>query len=99
MLFDNSVNIEKFMIYIEELRARYFFDDLCLYMDNLSVHISKVVKYRLDELGIAYVYGPPYSPDFNGVESVFSIVKQKIKQARLKAIVNGDQINLKRVVM
>ena len=99
MLFDDSVNIEKFIIYIEELRARYFFDDLCLYMDNLSVHISKVVKYRLDELGIAYVYGPPYSPDFNGVESVFSIVKQKIKQARLKAIVNGDEINLKRVVM
>ena len=75
MLFDDSVNIEKFLIYIEELRARYFFDDLCLYMDNLSVHISKIVKYRLDELGIAYVYGPPYSPDFNGVESVFSIVK------------------------
>ena len=27
MTFNNSVNIEKFKVFIEELRARYFFDD------------------------------------------------------------------------
>ena len=75
MLFDDSVNIDKFKVFLDELRSKYFFDDICIYMDNLSVHISRVIKERLDELGFAYVYGPPYSPDFNGVESVFSIVK------------------------
>ena len=75
MLFDDSVNIDKFKVFLDELRSKYFFDDICIYMDNLSVHISRVIKDRLDELGFAYVYGPPYSPDFNGVESVFSIVK------------------------
>ena len=55
-------------------------------MDNLNVHTSKQARERMDELSIAYVYGPPYSPDFNGVESVFSIVKRYIKKKRLRAI-------------
>ena len=79
MLFDDSIDIPKFKIFIEQLRVKYFFDDLCFYLDNLSFHISKVVKERLDELGIAYIYSPIYSPDFNGIESVFSIVKKYIK--------------------
>ena len=80
MTFKNSVDIPKFKIYLEELRAKYFFDDICIYMDNLSVHRSLVVRERLDELSIAYIYSPPYSPDFNGIESVFSIFKNKLKK-------------------
>ena len=72
MTFETSVNILKFKIFIEELRTKYFYDDICIYMDNLSVHRSRAVKERLDELSIAYVFGPPYSPDFNPIESVFS---------------------------
>ena len=75
MTFDHSVNIEKFKIFLEELRAKYFFDDICIYFDNLSVHRSQTIRDRLDELSIAYVYSPLYSPDFNGIESVFSIFK------------------------
>ena len=61
-------------------------EDIVLYMDNLSVHRSPHVKERMDELGIAYVYNPPYSPEFNGIESVFSILKNKIKKKRIQAI-------------
>ena len=41
MLFDDSVNIEKFKFFIEELRAKYFAHDIAIYLDNLSVHVSK----------------------------------------------------------
>ena len=83
MTFEKSVNISKMKIYIEELRARYFFDDLCIYMDNLAVHRSNIIRERLDELGIAYVYSPPYSPDLNPIETVFSFVKSNIKKKRM----------------
>ena len=73
--FYNSVNIEKFKFFIEELRSKYFFDDICLYFDNLSVHRSLAIRHRLDDLSIPFVYCPAYSPDFNGIESVFSIYK------------------------
>ena len=62
MLFDSSVTIAKFKVFLDELRAKYFYDDICLYMDNLTVHISNKIKERMDELSIAYVYSPIYSP-------------------------------------
>ena len=83
MTFKDSVNIPKFKTYIEELRRKYFFDDLCIYMDNLAVHRSKVIKERLDELSIECIFNPAYSPDLNGVESVFSIFKNLYKRKRL----------------
>ena len=83
MTFEKSVNIPKFKIYIEELRARYFFDDLVIYMDNLAVHRSNVIRDRLNELGIAFVYNAPYSPEFNPIETVFSFVKANIKKKRM----------------
>ena len=97
MLFDDSVNIEKFKFFIEELRAKYFYSDICLYLNNLSVHVAKAVKERLDDLSIAYIYSPIYSPDYNGIESVFSIAKRYIKQERLKAIMHENEIDLKQV--
>jgi len=99
MLFDKSINVKKFKIYLDELRSRYFFDDICIYMDNLSSHVSNATKERLDELGIAYVYGPPYSPNFNGIEFCFSMIKQRIKLRRLRAIMRREEIDLKKVVM
>ena len=84
--FPNSVNIPKFKTYLEELRSKFLFEDLCIFMDNLAVHRSRIIKERLDELSIAYVYCPPYSPEFNGIETVFSIFKKKLKKKRLQCI-------------
>ena len=70
------VNIPKFLEYVQNLRDKFFFEDICIYMDNLSVHRSRAVKERLDEMSIAYIYGPAYSPDYNPIENVFSIFKR-----------------------
>ena len=82
MCFKDSINVSKFKIFIDELRSKYFYDDICIYFDNLSVHRSKLVRERLDELSIPYIFNPPYSPEFNGIESVFSIAKAQIKRIR-----------------
>ena len=79
MLFDFSVDKLKFKVFLDELRARYFMDDICIYFDNLSVHKSNEVKERMDELSIAYIFSPIYSPDYNPIEYVFSIAKKEIK--------------------
>ncbi len=66
-------------------------------MDNLSVHTSKAVKERLDEMSIPYIFSPIYSPDFNGIETVFSIAKGYIKKQRLRAIMMEEKIDLKKL--
>jgi transposase len=93
MCFEKSVNKEKFKVFLEELRARNFMDDICIVMDNLRVHHSNDVIDRLDELGIEYVFTPAYSPDFNPIESVFSIFKNRMKRMRIKAIQEEKSID------
>ena len=75
MTFEKSVNIQKFKIYLEELRRKYFFDDLCIYMDNLSMHTSVDIKESLEDLSIKCIYAPVYSPEFNSIEICFSKAK------------------------
>ena len=72
MQFKQSVNIPKFKVFLEELRAKYFLDDICIYFDNLAVHRSKAVIERMEELSIGYIYGPIASPEMNAIEYVFS---------------------------
>ena len=52
-------------------------------MDNLSVHRSRDVKERMDELSIPYIFSPPYSPDYNPIELVFSLFKKEMKKKRI----------------
>ena len=87
--FKKAVNIEKFKVWLDELRARYPFDDICLVMDNLAVHRSKAAIERIDELGFEYLFTPAYCPDSNPIESVFSIFKGELKKQRIKSILNG----------
>ena len=86
MSFEDSITIEKFKVYLDTLRSKFFFDDLCIWFDGLAVHRSRIVRERLDKLGIAYIQSPGYSPDYSGVEAIFSIFKNRIKKERLKAI-------------
>ena len=83
MTFKRSVNKYKFKCFLEELRRRYFLENLCIYMDNLSVHTSDEIKERLDELSIKYIFNPVYSPQFNPIENMFGVSKRYIKKKRL----------------
>ena len=67
-------------------------------MDNLSVHRSKVVKQRLEELSIKCVFNSVYSPDFNPIENIFSVASHMIKRKRLDAIMVGVKLNLDEVI-
>ena len=67
-------------------------------MDNLSVHRSRDVKERMDELSIPYIFSPPYSPDYNPIELVFSIFKSEMKKKRLTAILQGRPFNVEKNV-
>ena len=52
----------------------------------------------MDELSIAYIFSPIYSPDYNPIEYVFSIAKKEVKMTRLKAILNEEEIDLYSVI-
>ena len=45
-------------------------------MDNLSSHRSVMAVEAIESVGARVVYLPPYSPDLNPIEMIFSKVKQ-----------------------
>ena len=49
-------------------------------MDNCSIHHTQEVKDLIDSLGIVVFYLPPYSPDYNPIEELFSYLKYYLKE-------------------
>lgn len=48
-------------------------------MDNCSIHHVQEVKDIVDSCGIVLFYLPPYSPDLNPIEELFSYLKYYLK--------------------
>ena len=71
-IYDFSVNIDKFILYLDKVREANPEDKICLFMDNLSVHTSDRAKTAMRERGFRWVYNMAYSPDTNPIEFIFS---------------------------
>ena len=96
--YKKSVNVEKCLDWIQKLRAENPDRKLCLFWDNLSVHHSKRVLGRLDDLGIKYIFNLPFSPQYNGVEGCFSKIKQSFKVQRLQKMARGIKPNIQSLI-
>lgn len=46
-------------------------------LDNVSFHHSKVIKTILEQKHFKFLFTPPYSPWFNPIEGIFSIIKRR----------------------
>ena len=86
MQFPKSVNIPKFKVFLDELRILNPFDNMLIIMDNLKVHKNQYSVERMNELGFRWAWTPRYSPQYNGIEEVWSMSKSYVKKKRLNAI-------------
>jgi len=53
-------------------------DDVVI-LDNLSTHKVAGVQAAIEAVGARLEYLPPYSPDFNPIENMWSKVKQGVR--------------------
>ena len=68
-----SYNTELFMSFLNELNLP---NNSVILLDNVSFHHSKQVKEWASRNNICLLFTPPYSPWYNPIEGVFSIVKR-----------------------
>jgi transposase len=54
-------------------------------LDNASIHKTRAVRAALTRNGLVPLYTPPYTPDANPIENVFSVVKHRYRKALLTA--------------
>ena len=55
-------------------------------MDNLSAHKVAGVRESLESVGARPLYLPPYSPDLNPIETVFSKFKWLIRSMKERSV-------------
>ena len=97
MQFDKSVNTDKFIEYLQRIRFLNPFDRIALFMDRLSVHTCKRSKEKMRFLGIRQILNASYSPEFNPIETIFSVIKRNIKKERLKLVMKEEEEDLKAI--
>ena len=83
-----SITSVEFVKFLEELSEKYSGQPLYIFMDNLQVHKSVAAREAYTKLNITPIYNIPYSPQFNGIESYFGLVKLEYKNLLLKCLMN-----------
>jgi len=92
MLLDGPVNGETFAGYVELCLVPALEPGDILILDNLPAHKSSRVTAAVEAAGCVLVYLPPYSPDLNPIENMWSKVKASIRSAAARtadAVVNA----------
>lgn len=59
-------------------------------MDNAAIHHIPEVRDIIEDTGALLIYLPPYSPDYNPLEELFSKVKYQIRQNDIVFQATGD---------
>lgn len=91
LVVDGPINGEIFLAWIKQHLAPTLKKGDIVVMDNLSSHKVQGVLEALKAVGAEVLYLPPYSPDFNPIEMVFSKLKaflRKFKERTLDALWN-----------
>lgn len=83
---DGAMNGATFLAYVEQQLVPTLKQDDLVVLDNLSAHKVAGVREAIEAAGAKIVYLPPYSPDFNPIELLFSKLKWLIRSAALRTV-------------
>ena len=78
-IHSRSIKTEEFQAFVRRLSDRFEGKPFTIFMDNLSVHKTNLSKELFKELKVTPVFNIPYSPQFNRIESYFSLLKNEYK--------------------
>jgi transposase len=84
-IFNTGADTEVFDAYVEEVLLPALRPGDVLVMDNLAVHKVQRILERIDAAGIRVLFLPPYSPDYNPIEKMWSKVKALVRAAEARA--------------
>lgn len=84
--FSGGTTVERFKRYLETDLLPHLNGNSVLVMDNMKSHHAKAVKNLLDSSGIRYIYLPPYSPDLNPIEKLWSKVKALLRKFKARTL-------------
>src|SRR5271154_1918072 len=86
MLLDGPMDGEAFLVYVREFLCPTLKPGDIVIADNLPSHKVAGVREAIEAMGAELRYLPPYSPDLNPIEKLFSKLKALLKKAAHRTV-------------
>ena len=83
---DCPMDGEVFGVYVDRVLVPTLRPGDVVVMDNLTAHKRPKIKRMIEEAGARVLYLPPYSPDFNPIEMIWSKVKGLLRTIAARTI-------------
>jgi transposase len=84
--YDGPIDGERFLSFLDSQLIPNLKTGDVVVMDNLRVHHIKEVKDLLGRAGARPLFLPPYSPERNPIEEIWSLVKRIFRTAEARTI-------------
>jgi transposase len=85
MAIESATDTEVFRAYVKRVLAPTLHQGDLVVMDNLSPHKNDLTVSLLTTMGVEVLFLPPYSPDLNPIEKMWSKVKQLLRSAAARS--------------
>ncbi len=79
MVVDGAIDRAFFDAFVEDILVHELRPGDIVVLDNLSSHKSEHARTLIESRGAELVFLPPYSPDLNPIEMVFSKINQLLR--------------------
>lgn len=86
LVLDGPINGITFQAYVDQVLVPELKPGDTVIMDNLGSHKGPGVRAAIEAAGASLLYLPPYSPDFNPIESAFSKLKALLRKAAERTV-------------
>lgn len=85
IVFDGTLNGKLFKKYVDDFLSPSLSEGDIVILDNSSVHRAKGVLDSIAARGAVALFLPPYSPDFNPIELMWSKVKSTLRALKARS--------------
>jgi transposase len=86
VLVDGAMNAPTFLAYTRQFLTPSLLPGDVVVMDNLASHKAAGVAEAIEAVGASVWYLPPYSPDLNPIEKLWSKVKAWLRRAMVRGV-------------
>lgn len=101
-VFDGPVDADVFGAYVEQVLRPALRPGDWVILDNLGPHKAAGVRDSIESAGARVLYLPPYSPDFNPIENLWSKLKAYLRSVgarRFEALCDAIAEGLERITL
>ena len=84
MVVDGATTKDIFKAYVEQILLPTLHAGDVIVLDNLSAHKNKEIRDLTEAVGVQLWFLPPYSPDLNPIEKMWSKIKAILRMLKAR---------------